>query len=860
METPRTETPDPVALADQSVGREARRTVLALLVERFLAGFWPLWALGAAFFGLVFLGIPSLLPAPAHMALLAAFGAGAVFLLLRGILRFRKPGRAEALARLDEGVKGRPAQSYSDRLVTGAADAGTGAIWAAHQRRLAERAAALRAKAPDWRISGRDPFALRHGGALMLAAGLIGYFGADGGPGARLSDQFDPGAVISGVPKAAPTVEAWATPPDYTGAPAIYLTRLTDGAEITLPVGAEISLRVFDVPELPVLEEDTSGSAVAFQDKGAGVYDASFILTASGSIRILDEGREMATWRLTALPDAPPTIAFDAAPSEGERGALMLEYSASDDYGVTAAQLHIRLDEAAADERLGLTGEIRRFDPVAFDLPLPLSGDAREVQEAFTKDLAVSPWAGLPVIYRLRAEDAAGQVAEAEYRADLPARRFHDHMAKALVEQRATLIFTANTWPRAYDVLEAITLWPETIFDDMRAYLATRTAIHRLRNALEAGNEMAEADLILDLLWNAALRIEDGDLATAAERLARAQEQLRDAIENGAPDEEIARLMQELREAMQQYLAEMARDALRNQANGQQQQQQQGEQQSLSMDDIERMLRELEEALKNGDMETARQMMQALQSMMQNLQMANPGQGSSGPGEQMMEQLGDMIGEQQGLADRSFGQMQRGEGRRPGEGQGQGEGTHRNQGQGEGQGGSRPGEGGADSSDQIARDQEGLRQLLDQLRSGLPGSIGEDARRALEDADRAMGDAMKNLQQGDDRAAVDDQVRALEALREGRRQAGQDLANEAQQGDESNQAGREGRGGNASTEDPLGRPRASNGPNSGDSVNVPGAAPGKRARELQEEIRRRSGERTRPPEELDYLDRLLDRF
>ena len=46
----------------------------------------------------------------------------------------------------------------------------------------------------------------------------------------------------------------------------------------------------------------------------------------------------------------------------------------------------------------------------------------------------------------------------------------------------------------------------------------------------------------------------------------------------------------------------------------------------------------------------------------------------------------------------------------------------------------------------------------------------------------------------------------------------------------------------------------------GDSVRVPGAALGKRARELQDEIRRRAGERQRPEEELDYLERLLDRF
>jgi len=43
-------------------------------------------------------------------------------------------------------------------------------------------------------------------------------------------------------------------------------------------------------------------------------------------------------------------------------------------------------------------------------------------------------------------------------------------------------------------------------------------------------------------------------------------------------------------------------------------------------------------------------------------------------------------------------------------------------------------------------------------------------------------------------------------------------------------------------------------------VRVPDASVMKRARELMDEIRRRAGDRTRPMEELQYLDRLLDRF
>lgn len=854
--TSRYSTATEMLLAQASVEREARRARRALWLERALHALWPVWGLVALFLGLALLGVPAALPSAWHAALLAGFGAATLFFLAHGLWSLRRPSPGEALARLDEGARGRPAQTYSDALVAGSGDGGTEAIWRAHQRLMAGRAAALRSKAPDLRVSSRDPYALRHGGLIALAAGLIAFFGTEGTVGARLIDQLNPGALSAGPAAPVPTLEAWATPPAHTGATAIYLTRLTGDAPVKLPVGTEISLRVFDTAEPPALEE-TTGDGATFEDKGAGVYDAVFPVKGDGVIRVTEGEREMGVWLVQAIADAPPTIAFEGAPKAGERGALELAYSARDDYGVRAAEATIALDEAAAREALAARpGGETVYDPLTLDLPLPLTGDNREVAETLIADLAAHPWAGLPVIYTITARDAAGQEATAEIRALLPARRFRHPLAKALIEQRRALAFSTAAAPRVLDVLEAVMVYPEDIFDDDTAFLVSRIAVRRLANALEDGRLAAETKSVVDLLWKAAIRMEDGDLSSAAERLARAQEKLQDAIENGASDEELARLMEELRQAMNDYMAEMMKESLRDQANGQQQQPQ-GEQRTMTMDDIEKMLKELEEAIGNGQQELARQMMQALQQMMQNLQMAQPGQGQPGQGEQSMNELGDMIGEQQGLADRSFDQMRESEGQRPGEGQGEGDGQHRNQGQGEGRGGE--GEGGGDSVGDIARDQESLRQLLDQLRSGLPGAAGDEARRALEEADRAMGDAVDSLEGGDERQAVDDQVRALEQLREGRREMGQDLAEAAGRGD-GDQAGREGRGRDSHREDPLGRPRATEGPLDGDSVRVPGATLGKRARELQEEIRRRAGERTRPPEELDYLDRLLDRF
>ena len=70
-------------------------------------------------------------------------------------------------------------------------------------------------------------------------------------------------------------------------------------------------------------------------------------------------------------------------------------------------------------------------------------------------------------------------------------------------------------------------------------------------------------------LWETALAVEDGDLSLAERRLRDAQERLAKALENGASDQEIAELMQDLRNAMNDFMQELAEQAQRNQQNQQ---------------------------------------------------------------------------------------------------------------------------------------------------------------------------------------------------------------------------------------------------------------------------------------------------
>jgi hypothetical protein len=244
-----------------------------------------------------------------------------------------------------------------------------------------------------------------------------------------------------------------------------------------------------------------------------------------------------------------------------------------------------------------------------------------------------------------------------------------------------------------------------------------------------------------------------------------------------------------------------------------------------------------------------------LQQMLENMQMMT-GQGQGQPGEngqgqQSMQGLADALREQQGLADDSFQQLQREfrqgrDGQQPGQG-----GEDRQFGEGE--------PGGQGDPRTLAERQEALRELMDQLQEGLPDAAGEAAREALREAERNMGDARDGLEEGDTSGALDRQADAIDSLREGMREMGEDLrrAENAQAGDQGQVAGE------SSSEDgrdPLGRPYGSRGSIGSNQRLLPEGDLAARARALLDEIRRRSGEQNRPQIELDYLRRLLDLF
>ena len=154
-----------------------------------------------------------------------------------------------------------------------------------------------------------------------------------------------------------------------------------------------------------------------------------------------------------------------------------------------------------------------------------------------------------------------------------------------------------------------------------------------------------------------------------------------------------------------------------------------------------------------------------------------------------------------------------------------------------------------------------LRQQLEQLQKqmkdlGLNGEKGfDEAQQAMKDAEQALGDGKR----GNDRA-VDAQGRALQGLQQGARGLQGQMAQGQGQG-EGQQPGETGMGRSDGTADgtepdPLNRSRNANDMTGLDA----GEGLAERARQVLEELRRRLGDRLRPQEEKDYLERLLRRY
>ena len=817
----------------------------ALLWERLAPVLWPAVLLIGLYAGLSIFGLWDRLGDPWRALTYAAAVGLSVWIGWRRWRTIEWPDDEDAARRVetDSGISARPHEALSDRSADPSPEAQ--AVWQAHQRRMSERLKGAKARRPHAAWARTDSWGLRGAIVVLIAAGWM--VSGDLAKG-RLFESFGFAPVYRGVETA--QVDAWLNPPGYTGLAPIFFQ---DGQnDAVAPEGSELVIRTAGVRRAP----DVRNGSVRAENRsiGDGVWQSHLIID-SDAVVTLRAGRERAAYRINATADTAPDVTIIAAPQANIEGELMLEFTVEDDYGATGFRVEFRPEGNRAAEWSAIEvapGDLTRRDD-------GYRATVLTAQHAL---------AGSRVELRLAAMDGGGNTGTSpEIALTLPERVFLDPLARAVTEQRRIVIGSARQYAplpertpmtmedvqalppyrgeeparrieRAPEdlqsvalALDAITDAPEFFFEDPIVYLGLRRELHSLRRARDFG----EIGPIEANLWQIALRAELGSLADAERALRAAERALMEALARGADETELAPLFEAYQQAMDNYMAALAREAAEEGRVAE------GGGPQLNTDDLQALLDALRDAAELGDTANAREALQALSEMLRNMELTlQQGEGDGEPTDEIsqamrdaLEELGDVIGEQRQLQDETFEQAEAGP-----EGQSQGQPSGQS-----GQAGT-----GSQGAQALADSQGTLADRLESLAQALPGESGE----SFGDAAEAMRRAQESLEDGNAQGAVGEQEQALQALRDGAERLAQGLLERAQ---DANQAGAEG-----DDTDPLGRPQDSGGFSNGSGVDIPDEAERLRAREILEELRERAAEQGLDQDELDYIERLLDRF
>ena len=825
---------------------QARRV---LWFERIWPAMWPAFALIGAWIALALFDLPALLPVWWHIAALGLVVAGLAWLLWRGLHPLARPTDTEVDRRLEltSGVRHRPLVVLDDQPAD--TDPATAELWQAHLSRAAAQVARLRAGWPHPGIPQRDVWATRAALAVLLVAGVV-MAGPDAP--ARLLRSVSPG-LPEGAATPAPQLQVWLTPPSYTGLAPIFLHPDTPAAPI--PAGSHLTVNLTGGSSAPTMRYGDADTAFATLD--ATSWQAERDITQAATLTVTRRGSILGHWPLSVIADQPPTVAW-AEPPGPVRGQRRLQtrlpWTASDDYGVVSLQAELRLKDRPS------------APPLVITIPVP-GGSTKQAHGAPVQDLTANPWAGLPVVVTLVAKDAPGQSAtSAEAGFILPERPFKNPLARAVLDIRKRLSVAPEGHGQAAADLSALAGAPEAFDNNTAVYLAlTSTA-----SLLDRSGDPADITEAQNRLWSLALQLEDDAVARTAQAVQAARDALQQAVNKGDKTD-MDRKADELRREIEKHLQALADKARKD-----------GtlmpfdpSQRTLNQQDFNKLTQEMKDAARAGRMDEAQNKLQQLEKMLDQLKQAeaNPSQDR-----------------QQARQQRQKGQQQMG----AAEDMVQREGTMKGRAAGRETAEDKPGR----ETDQ--KQQKALRRALGQMMQNF-GDLTGKVPDALSQADIAMDQAGQALGQGKDKDAGAAQQRAIDALQKGEQQMSQQMAQSLGisiqpgqgegQGDgpgdqmtnEDGQGGDgqgDGRGGQQDAEssdnggqpgddqapdvprDPLGRPTkdGTSGRADGGDVHVPDQMEQARTREIQTELRRREGQRTRPPGELDYIDRLLKAY
>ncbi|MGQ0526745.1 MAG: DUF4175 domain-containing protein [Alphaproteobacteria bacterium] len=778
-------------------------TRLSLLLEKLSACFWPLglWVLFIA--SLLLLQIPFLFGSFGSLAFFYIFWAGVLYFFIKGALRFRWPDAREIDRRIEERnhYSHTPLSVYGDTLAN-PDKRGTRLLWQEVQDRLRNLLARVRPGHPRAFIVQKDPYALRAAICLLFLSGLLI---AGDARWSRLSAALQMPSLDGQNMKG--DVELWITPPEYTGI--AQITPARNSEQLQIPIGSMIKASVQGGIGRPVLK--MGDKTIRFKKFGDGNYTLEAEISNGNALTVQQLYLRRGTWKYRLVPDLGPQIAKAEAAEILEDGAIRFSLDVNDDYGISTLTMRMTLGVSMT--------EAPRGSPIE-ELRIVTSPPNEKMEINPVYDLTWHGWAGLPVQITFEVTDSAGHTAILDPQTvTLPERTFNHPVAQEIIRIRKELIGNKNPDTlMAARKIETLMTHPYYFKDDIVIFMSLRAASSRL---LWSPPTDAVLQSVISLLWSTALRIEDGNLTVAQMSLRDAKAALEKALADpNVSQDEIARLTDDLRNAMNEYLIELQKAIAGKMAQGGQILQVPEElmKQLLSPGSIAGMLDQLQADMQAGNRRAAQQMLSKLGNM---LDFLNPSLVREMPEDiKMMAEglniLQQLIEAQQTLYD----QTKLIEARKP--------------------------------APQEHAVQHDLKGALEKMNEAAKNTL-KDYPPKLDKAAREMGEAVDYLKHKQAPTAAVHQEIAINDLKKAKEELNEQLNARLQQMTGMSF------GANGMRFDPLGRP-IGNGQGLPDSdVKIPDAAERREAQEILEILRQRAGE-NRPEIELEYYRRLLKLF
>ncbi len=665
-----------------STRRLVARARIRLFWETYAPTFAPATvAIGAFSIG-AGLGVWQWIGDPVRLIALAV----TLYFVVRSILRalkLRIPSYSDARRRVetDSGQAHRPLDVLDDRPALSAD------VWPAHQKAALRQAEGLKAATRRPTVSKIDTYYLRFAiPALLLGVGVY----MAGFTFERLRTAVTP-TWQSSIRSSQITYEAWIDPPAYTGRPPIYFK---DGADIAVPAGSEFVARLSGVKNAPRprLVQGWRSKFLTPKRIGAKSFEIRETIDDTSDIQFR-VGLSRRGFALNVGPDSPPSVEVLDEIKVDKRDRLTLAYGLIDDFGVETLELEMSLmrDDTDLDTA---------FDDISVraDIPLPGSRQTKVERAKAALDLSKTRYAGQKVIGRLVATDGSGQTGVSDpVWFTVPDKIFVEPLAKAVAEQRTLVMAglddayaplptpewipsdgdrTENLAPwneyqprqhwnrspadiqRATLLIEAITDEPAGLFKDPAVFMGLRHARSQMRHA----ESLDDLRGLPENLWKIALRAEFGILGTTLEEMREAEAALREGIARRASKREVDTLFERYNLAVDAYTEELRRKAQEegtdDEGGGGG-----GSPPMGSMDEIQALMKAIEEANAAGDTEGARIALEQLSELLENMKIQlSKGGGGGGGGDpsggdmseeeqKQLEDLADLTGKQRDLQD-----------------------------------------------------------------------------------------------------------------------------------------------------------------------------------------------------------------